>query len=111
MSRVMPPFPDDVQRFVESTPWTVATRYAATWPHEYTVRTPENAQLFVALAQHIFDHGVEGHFYADVRKYHHERGKVDWLMDPTPETTDLVNRCNEDETYEARVTSGKLPTR
>jgi hypothetical protein len=30
-------------------------------------------------------------------------------MDPTAEATDLVNRCDEDGTYEARLADGTLP--
>jgi hypothetical protein len=73
------------------------------------VRTPENAEMLVALARHIFEHGVEGRFYHQVRKYHHEGGKVYWSMDDSAEATDLVNRCDEDQTYEARVKAGTLP--
>jgi hypothetical protein len=87
----------------------VPRRYAATWPHEYIVRTPENAPLLLALAHHIFEHGVEERFYSKIFKYHHEGGKVYWCMDPTPEATDLVNRCYEDQTYEARLAAGTLP--
>lgn len=109
MSFVPIPLPDDVRKFVESTRWTFAKTYAATWPHEYVVRRAENAPMILALARHIFDHGTEGRFYSQVRKYHHEGGKVYWSMDSTPETTDLVNRCNEDQTYEARLAAGTLP--
>jgi hypothetical protein len=105
------PFPDDVRRFIESTAWTFAKTYAATWPHEYVVRTPQNAAMIVALARHIFEHGVEGRFYSQVRKYHHEAGKVYWSMDDTPEGTGLVNRCGETQTYEARRAAGTLPAR
>jgi len=97
---------DDVRRFVESTAWTLAKTYAATWPHEYVVRTPENAAMILALARHIFEHGVGGRFYSQVRKYHHEGGKVYWTMDETPEATKLVNRCGESQTCEARLAAG-----
>ena len=106
---MQPPFPDDVRRFVESGRWTFAKTYAKTWPHEYIVRTAENAPLMLALAHHIFQHGVEERFYSKVFKYHHEGGKVYWCMDPTPEATDLINRCDEDQTYEARLAAGTLP--
>lgn len=103
------PFPSDLRDFVESAPWRFAKTYAATWPHEYVVRTPDNAPMILALARHIFAHGTEGRFYSQIRKYHHEAGKVYWSMDSTPETTDLVNRCDEDQTYEARLAAGTLP--
>ena len=103
------PLPDELRHFVESTPWTFAKTYTATWPHEYIVRTTENAALMLALARHIFDHGVVGRFYASVNRYQHESGKVYWCMDPTPESTDLINRCDESQTYAARLAAGTLP--
>lgn len=92
-------FPDDVRTFVTSTRWTFARTYAATWPHEYVVLNDENAPMIRALARHIFEHGVEGRFYSQLRKYHHEAGQVYWSMDDTPESTTLINRCAEDQTY------------
>ncbi len=103
------PFPDDVRRFVDSTTWTFAKTYAATWPHEYIVENPGNASMLLALARHIFTHGVDGRFYAQVRKYHYEDGKVYWSMDDTAEDTDLINRCDESQTWEARRAAGTLP--
>ena len=103
------PFPEDVRRFVESTRWTFAKTYAATWPHEYVVRTTENAATILALAQHIFEHGTDGRFYSQVRKYHHEGGKAYWTMDATAEGTQLVNRCDEAQTFKARLAAGTLP--
>jgi hypothetical protein len=103
------PFPDEVRKFVESTKWTFAKTYAATWPHEYLVRTSGNAAMVLALARHIFKDGINGRFYSQVRKYHHEGGKVYWSMDSTPEDTDLINRCDEAQTYEARLVAGTLP--
>ena len=105
------PFNDDLRRFVDSTRWTFAKTYAATWPHEYVVKTAENATMLLALARHILEHGVDGRFYSQVRKYHHENGKVYWSMDDSAESTTLVNRCNEDQTYEARLAAGTLPGR
>ena len=86
---MQPPFPDDVRQFIESATWTFAKTYAATWPHEYVGRTLENAALILALARHIFEHGVEERFYSKVFD-HHEAGKVYWCMDPTPEATGLI---------------------
>jgi hypothetical protein len=105
------PFPDDVRGFVEATSWRFAKTYAATWPHEYVVQDAENAPMILALAHHIFERGIEGRFFSQIQKYHHEGGKVYWSMDPTPEATTLVNRCDEDQTYEARLAAGTLPQR
>ena len=101
--------PNDVRKFVDSTTWRFARTYAVTWPHEYVVRTRENAQMILALARHILEHGVEERFYSQVRKYHHERGKVYWSMADTPEEATLINRCDENQTYGARLAAGTLP--
>lgn len=103
------PLPLEVRAFVDATPWTFAKTYASTWPHEYIVRTPENAEMMLALARHIFENGVAGRFYHQVRRYHHEGGKVYWSMDRTPEGTNLVNRCDETQTYETRLAARTLP--
>ena len=76
----------------------------------YVVRTPENTAMILALARHVAEHGIDGRFYGQIRKYHHENGKVYWFMDPSPEAATLINRCNEDQTYEARLVAGTLPT-
>jgi hypothetical protein len=65
--------------------------------------------MVLALSRHIFQYGTEGRFYSQVRKYHHEGGKVYWSMDATPESTTLVNRCDENQTYQARLAAGTLP--
>jgi hypothetical protein len=104
------PFPNHLRHFVETTPWRFAKTYAATWPHEYVVKTPENAETILALARHIFEHGVDGRFYSQVRKYHHEEGKVYWSMADAPDAATLINRCERDQTYEARRAAGTLPT-
>jgi hypothetical protein len=103
------PFNDHVRGFVESTPWRFAKTYAATWPHEYVVRTAENAPMILELARHIFEHGVDGRFYSQIRKYHHEGGKVYWSMAATPEAATLINRCDEAQTYEARLGQDATP--
>ena len=102
-------FPDHVRSFVDGTPWRFAQTYAATWPHEYVVQTPDNAPMILALARHICENGTDEQFYSQIRKYHHEGGKVYWFMDPTPEATTLINRCDEAQTYEARLAAGTLP--
>lgn len=65
--------------------------------------------MILALARHIFAHGTDGRFYSQVRKYHHENGKVYWTMDDTAEQTTLISRCDETQTYEARLARGTLP--
>jgi hypothetical protein len=111
MEVLFAPLPADVRSFIDATPWRFAKTYATTWPHEYVVRNPENATMILALARHIFEHGVEGRFYSQLRKYHHEGGKVYWSMADTPEAATLINRCDEEQTAEARLAAGTLPKR
>ncbi|MEO6214201.1 MAG: hypothetical protein ABIP65_11295 [Vicinamibacterales bacterium] len=105
------PLAEDVRTFVETTAWTFAKTYAATWPHEYVVRNGQNAPMILALARHSIEHGVDGRFYSQVRKYHHEGGKVYWFMNDSQEATGLINRCDEAQTYETRLAAGTLPKR
>ena len=76
---------------------------SSTDPH-YHALTPNNQ-----LARHIFEHGTDGRFYSQVRKYHREDGKVYWAMAATPEEATLINRCDEHQTYESRLAAGTLP--
>ena len=104
-----PSFPEDVQRFVLASRWIFARTYASSWPHEYLLRTDENAPLFLKLARHVFEHGVEERFYRSRRRYFHIGGQVYWSMDRSAELSTLVNRCVETETYENRLRAGTLP--
>lgn len=101
-------FPKEVQLFVDSAQWRGARSYARTWPHEYLVRTPENALMMLNLAFHVFEHGIPGRFYKRRQQHFYQDGKMYWLMDP-PEKVTIVNRCDEDQTYEARLAAGTLP--
>ena len=65
--------------------------------------------MILALAQHIFEHGTDAPFYSQTRKYHHEDGRVYWSMASTPEAATLINRCDESDTYQARLAAGTLP--
>ena len=65
--------------------------------------------MLLELARHIFEHGVDGRFYSQIRKYHHEGGKVYWSMAATPEAATLINRCDEAQTYEARLARDATP--
>jgi hypothetical protein len=67
--------------------------------------------MILALARHTFEHGIDGRFHSQVRKYYHEDGLVYRIMSPTAEAATLINRCREDQTYEARLAAGRLPGR
>jgi hypothetical protein len=104
-------FSPELRHFVDASTWRYAKTYAATWPHEYVVCNDVNAAMILALARHIFDHGTDGRFYGQIRKYYHEDGKVYWSMADAPEQATLINRCDEDQTYEARLAAGTLAGR
>lgn len=57
-TRTPSPLPASVRHFVDSAAWIFAKTYAATWPHEYIVRKPENAEMLLSLARHIFERGA-----------------------------------------------------
>lgn len=102
-------FPEDVRKFVESTVWTFARTYAATWPHEYIVRSRVDADLFVMLVRHIRSNGYEGRFYRTSITYFDENGMVYWTMGTPIEETTIVNRCTKEQTYKYRLAHGTLP--
>ena len=103
------PFPDDVRKFVESTEWTFAKTYAATWPHEYVVRDRVDDDLFLMLVRHIRSNGYEGRFFRKPITYFDEDGMVYWTMGAPIEETTIVNRCTREQSYEYRLRHGTLP--
>lgn len=102
-------FPDNLRMFIAEVQWTFAKTYAATWPHEYIVRSRVDEDLFVLLVQHIRTYGYEGKFYRRSIIYFDEAGMVYWTMGEPIEKTTIVNRCREDQTYEYRLKHGTLP--
>lgn len=103
------PFPDHLRQFVDSTPWTFAKTYAATWPHEYIVRTRVDESLFVQMVEHIRTHGYVGNFYRMSITYYDEGGLTYWTMGEPIEKTTVINRCPKESTYEVRLKNGTLP--
>ena len=86
-----------------------AKTYAKTWPHEYIVREKVDDDLFVKLVKHIRKHGYIGKFYSKEIIYFNESGMVYWTMGAPIEETIIINRCLEDQTYEAKLARGELP--
>jgi len=66
--------------------------------------------MILALARHIFEHGVDGRFYSNVRKYHHEGGRSTgrWTRRRRRPASSTVARRPD---YEARLAAGTLPKR
>lgn len=103
-------FPAELKDFIENAPWIFAKTYADTWPHHYMLRKQVDDNLFVRTVKHIRTYGTEGAFYTKTYLYYFEDGLVYWTMGNPVEKTILINRCPEENTYEARLKAGTLPT-
>jgi hypothetical protein len=100
--------PENLREFVASSKWTFA-KTIPEWPHEYLVRDRVDSVLFESLVLHVRQHGLEGRFYQRVLTYFAEDGLLYWTMgEPIKETT-IINRCNEEGSYENRLRNGTLP--
>ena len=121
----MKDFSQEIKKFIEEINWIFAKTYAKTWPHEYIVSNRVNRELFIKLAQHIWDHGYVGNFYKRKIKYFDEAGFTYWTMrkieNPVHPVTlpweeylskydsDVINRCPKENTYEERLKRSDLP--
>ena len=100
--------PASLSEFIDSVHWTYA-KTMPLWPHEYIVRGQVDESLFVRLVRHIREHGYVGRFYRMSITYFDDRGMVYWTMGAPVEETSIVNRCKNEDTYEARLSRGTLP--
>ena len=89
--------------FIANQNWTFAKTYAKTWPHEYIVQERVNNELYLELDNHIDTHGFEGRFYLIRQPYFNYDGNTYWHMG------NIINRCDENETFEKREAEGRLP--
>jgi len=82
-----------VQRFVDSQEWIFA-RTMADIPHWYCLKrncsSPDEWDWFV---HYMEDYGICGQFYGKTYQYLYLGEYRYWMMDPTPEECDLINRC------------------
>lgn len=101
-------FPKDLQKFVDNEIWTYA-KTMPIWPHEYLVRDRVDGELFVAMVNHIRNHGYEGKFYTKDITYYDEEGMTYWTMGAPVDETTIINRCKKDDTYAQRLINGTLP--
>lgn len=82
-----------ISRFIESQQWTFA-KTMADIPHWYCLkRNCENAEDWLWFVRLMDEYGVEGKFYGKTYKYFYWGDYRYWMMDPTPEECDLINRC------------------
>ena len=103
-------FAPDLRTFVDEQTWTFA-KTMSEWPHEYIVRDCVDERLFVRLVEHIRAYGHEGQFYQKTIVYYEEAGMVYWTMGAPLQETTIINRCDETQTYKARLAAGTLPTK
>jgi hypothetical protein len=100
--------PAELRTFVDEQRWTFV-KAMPEWPHEYIVRDRVDERRFEDLVHHIRAHGHEGRFSKKVLIYYEEAGMVYWTMGAPLHETTIVNRCDETQTYEARLAAGTLP--
>ena len=96
-------FSTDVKKFIEECEWTFAKTYASTWPHEYIVQENVDSCLYIKLAEQINIYGHKENFYSTQMIYFNFDGRTYWHME------NIINRCDENETYERRDKEGTLP--
>ena len=101
--------PVNLSDFINDATWIFAKTYAKTWPHEYIVRDKVDECLFVSLVKHIRTHGYIGHFYSKKIIYFDDLGMVYWTMGAPIEETTIINRCQNNQTYNYRLAHNDLP--
>ena len=95
-------FSTDVKRFIKESTWTFAKTYASTWPHEYIVQENVDNGLYMKMAKQIDGYGNKQSFYSTQMIYFNFDGRTYWHME------NIINRCDESETYEIREKEGRL---
>lgn len=82
-----------VTHFIESQSWIFA-KTMADIPHWYCLkRNCDNAGDWDWFVRIMDKYGVEGSFCGKTYKYFYWGEYRYWMMDPTPEQCDLINRC------------------
>ena len=95
--------PEKLKSFIAIQDWIFAKTYAETWPHEYIVQERVDNELFLELANHIDLFGYEDYFYEMKLIYFKYNELTYWHMG------NIINRCQEKDTYRYRNAEGKLP--
>lgn len=82
-----------VNNFIESQQWIFA-KTMADIPHWYCLkRNSDNPVEWLWFVRLMNEYGVEGTFCGKKYKYLYWGEYRYWMMDPTPEECDLINRC------------------
>lgn len=89
---------DQLKQYIESVRWQFA-KTMPQWPHWYTVlkwSTKDQSHHFLTLSKSIFNHGYDMTIGKRTYRYLNIGEFKYWSMDPTPESTDLINRAYVD---------------
>jgi hypothetical protein len=105
----MQPYNYRLKDFIDKVNWTYA-KTMPDWPHEYIVRDEVDDNLFVEMVKHIRAFGYDGLFYQTHLTYFEADGLVYWTMGAPIDETTIINRCKKENTFEARLKAGTLPT-
>ena len=105
---------DVVEKFIAEVEW----RFAKTmpqWPHWYVMKkwNPGRESEFVELVRLIFEKGRDekwgvGTPHERTVRYFYDGGYKYWVMDPTIDETDLINRARLDGKVTGRVLTCEL---
>lgn len=87
---------EEFDRFVTDNSWRYAKTYAKKCPHEYVVRdklSEQDRALFPDIVRFIWDNGFEAYYFRRKGLYFIHGDYYYWTMEPTPETTTILNRA------------------
>jgi exonuclease III len=107
----MTKYPDEIKAFINSLTWKYAWTYHPRWPHNYIVKSPDNAAMFVKTVEYLRNNGYKGRYYAQTNTYFDDDEYSYWTMGEPIEETTIINRCLKEDTYEKRLANGALPLR
>ncbi len=87
---------DDIRAFIAENKWKFAKTYAQTFPHEYCVKTDDNADGVEGFSRLIQQHGVKQPFFSVTFTCFYIDGFKYWLMkDPIKiDEVEIINRTN-----------------
>ena len=88
---------DEVRAFIAENGWKFAKTYAKTFPHEYCVKTEDNADVVAAFSRIVQKYGVKQPFFRVTFTCFYFEGFKYWLMkDPIIiDEVEIINRTNK----------------
>lgn len=86
---------DDIsraRRFINDQKWIFAKTMAHI-PHEYCLlKNNSSPEEFLWFVKYMTAHSEPGEFFGKTFHYYFQDGYKYWMMDPSPEECDLINR-------------------